>query len=181
MSWMQTHSGIAFDYDSDDLSQITIEDIAAHLAKICRFNGACKEFYSVAQHSILVSEDLKYLNYSINYQLYGLLHDAAEAYIGDIVRPFKDEYMSNFENKLLSRILSSLELSEDRYFLYKKAIKCSDNRMLLAEKHQLMATPQRDWDFTGVASPIVIKPLTWKKSQKTFLTHYNKLRNKSDG
>src|SRR5271157_3544054 len=178
MTWMQTHSGIAFDYNSNDLSQITIEDIAAHLAKICRFNGACKVFYSVAQHSILVAEDLRYLGYSINYQFYGLLHDATEAYIGDIIRPFKDEHMSHFENKLLSRILHSLGLSEDNYFLYKEAIKKSDNRMLLTEKHQLMATPQRDWELNGIASHLIIKPLSWRQSQRVYLSHYNKLRNK---
>jgi uncharacterized protein len=175
MTWMQTYSGIAFDYNSNDCSQITIEDIAAHLSKICRFNGACKEFYSVAQHSVLVAKDLKYLGYDIKHQLYGLLHDAAEAYVGDIVRPFKSEYMSNFEDKILVRILSALGLSKRESLSYKETIKHSDNRLLITEKHQLMAIPQRDWEFEYEPSPIIIKPLSWKRSNKMFLFHYNKL------
>lgn len=63
---------------------IDIKDIAAGLSKICRFGGQCQEFYSVAQHSVLVAHLA-----SPPLSAVGLLHDAAEAYLGDVVKPLK--------------------------------------------------------------------------------------------
>lgn len=67
---------------------IRLEDIAHHLSQLCRFTGATREFYSVAQHSVLVSEHCGRAS-TVQAALYGLLHDAAEAYLADIARPVK--------------------------------------------------------------------------------------------
>ena len=65
---------------------ICIEDIAHHLSMLCRWTGAMREFYSVAEHSIRVS-------YTVPPQdaLWGLLHDAPEAYLGDLGRVLRSD------------------------------------------------------------------------------------------
>lgn len=71
------------------VDEINIEDIAHALSRQCRYNGHCDGFLSVARHSIWVSERLKTQGFDAQVQLNGLLHDAAEAYLGDLVRPIK--------------------------------------------------------------------------------------------
>ena len=84
-----TYSGIEFSPEFLQIENVDIKDIAHALSRICRFNGHIKEFYSVAQHCIQVSNTLKDLGCNKKIQLCGLLHDAAEAYLGDLPTPIK--------------------------------------------------------------------------------------------
>lgn len=88
-SFIETASGIAFYPYQPKTDQININDISHALSHLCRFGGHSKFFYSVAQHSILVSEYLKREGRSPLIQLYGLLHDASEGYLVDLPSPLK--------------------------------------------------------------------------------------------
>lgn len=70
---------------------VVLEDVARGLANECRYGGQCK-FYSVAEHSVLVSivvEKLAPPRVARRWALEALLHDGSEAYVGDVIRPLK--------------------------------------------------------------------------------------------
>jgi uncharacterized protein len=85
--WVQTVSGKRFYLLDPRPEMITIEDIAHALGQLCRFTGHTRKFLSVAEHSVTVSHLLKPFGPAA--ELAGLLHDAAEAYIGDVNNPLK--------------------------------------------------------------------------------------------
>lgn len=68
---------------------ICIEDIAHALSRQCRYNGHVEGFLSVARHSLWVSHFLLDFTHDRKLALWGLLHDAAETYVGDMIRPLK--------------------------------------------------------------------------------------------
>ena len=104
---MHTISGKAIDFLDIDEENLDIHDIAHALHQINRFNGHASRPYSVLSHSmcasILMPEGKK---------MEGLLHDAAEAYIGDITTPAKAMWpdISLYENKLLAKILRKYDV-----------------------------------------------------------------------
>lgn len=79
-AWILTSTGRQFWPLQPRADEICIEDIAHHLSMQCRFTGATRFHYSVAQHSVLVSQ----LAPDGENPLWGLLHDAAEAYLVDV-------------------------------------------------------------------------------------------------
>ena len=83
-SFILTHSGKRVQFEAFDPACIDIEDIAHALSMVCRFAGHCPRHYSVAQHSMLVADLV-----SEEYKLAALLHDASEAYLGDVTSPLK--------------------------------------------------------------------------------------------
>jgi len=75
-------------------TQVHIEDIAHALSLICRYGGHCREYYSVAQHSCILSNSLQSMEeYDQDTRrrlaAIALFHDASEAYIGDIIKDVK--------------------------------------------------------------------------------------------
>src|SRR5690349_6806238 len=88
MSTITTHSGVQFDLLKPDPSVVHLEDIAHALSHLCRYTGHCNRFYSVAEHSVIVSLMVPPSEPKLAMQ--GLLHDATEAYVNDLARPLKD-------------------------------------------------------------------------------------------
>lgn len=134
--WIQTYSGKQFYPLRPDASLICIKDIAHALAMQCRYNGHSREFYSVAQHSVLVSN-----NVSRHYALWALLHDAGEAYLGDLVRPIKQnpkvrELWKPIEHALDREIEKAFGFSVNA--LDAVDIKHADRRACVTEKRDVL-------------------------------------------
>jgi uncharacterized protein len=81
---MHTRYGKLVSFTNPQADTIVVEDIAWALAHTCRFNGHCNRYYSVAKHSMRVAKIV-----DEKHKLAALLHDASEAYLGDIVSPLK--------------------------------------------------------------------------------------------
>lgn len=86
MSWIKTFTGREFDIIAISKDDLEIMDIATALSRLCRWGGHTRVFYSVAEHSVRVSEKLPG-----PLQLAGLLHDASEAYVQDLIGPLKNQ------------------------------------------------------------------------------------------
>jgi hypothetical protein len=91
VTWCQTYSGNALSFLVPDPDAISVDDIAVGLARECRFARQTRHFYSVAQHSVLVAKIVHDLDPgNVSARLWALLHDAHEAYTGDLTTPFMD-------------------------------------------------------------------------------------------
>lgn len=86
--WMITHSGRRFFPLDPRPTEVDFRDIGHALSLICRYGGHVRRFYSVAEHSTLLAEHFL-MRGDFTWARYALLHDAPEAYIGDMVRPLK--------------------------------------------------------------------------------------------
>lgn len=135
-AWMLTYSGRVFHPLAPQPEQVAIIDIAHSLANQCRFAGHCRVHYSVAQHSVYVSDLLRPLG--VEAQLAGLLHDAAEAYLVDLPSPvkvFMTEYCAS-EKIVTAAIWKAFEVLVPENTA---AIKTADNIVLATEMRDLMA------------------------------------------
>lgn len=129
--WIVTHSGKQFDFHNPTPDMVCIEDIAHALSMSCRFGGHTQYHYSVAQHSVnvarLVPEEHK---------LVALLHDATEAYIGDMVSPLK-VLMPEFKKKE-EAVWAVISEKFNVPFLMPLCIKEADLIMLKIERDHLI-------------------------------------------
>lgn len=148
---IETYSGEPFDVLNPDPAAVRLGDIAAGLAHTCRFGGQCQQFYSVATHSLLVSREFD----DPRRQTLGLLHDAAEAYVGDVPRPLKHRYedFETIEQEVLDAVWAGLgiEPPTDQEW---QAVMTADDRLLSYEAANLLAdgswageTPQLAYDL----------------------------------
>lgn len=86
ISYFCTHSGVEIYIDRFSADMVNLNDIAHHLSKIQRYGGAQELTmqYSVAQHSILMAEWCLNIYKDRELAQLALLHDASEAYLGDV-------------------------------------------------------------------------------------------------
>lgn len=111
-NFIQTYMGRVIDFNNFDPSHIDIRDIAYSLSNQTRFNGHLKYPISVAQHSVNVADFVYEYTQDEETALWGLLHDASEAYIGDIPTPFKSLFIEikEKEDEILEEIVNEYGL-----------------------------------------------------------------------
>lgn len=133
--WVCTFTGRKLYPLDPRVDEIAIEDIAHHLSNICRYGGAASRFYSVAEHSVIVS---RYVPPEL--ALEGLLHDASEYVLGDMVRPLKHSYeMAPYraiERRWESAIAQRFDLRDDPGA--RAAVKAIDDQILADERAALL-------------------------------------------
>jgi len=129
---MQTYTGALIDLQSFSPDDVRLPDIAHALSLINRYTGHTLLPYSVAQHSVVVSQICLPEN-----ALWGLLHDASEAYLGDVASPLKHmlPQYKTLEQHVQRQIAKRFELAWPMPDDVHKA----DLRALMAEKDWLMA------------------------------------------
>lgn len=146
-AWVETFTGRQVFPLNPNVADIDLEDIAHGLSQICRFTGQTSEFWSVAQHSLLVDMLITadYGEADTEMRLAALLHDATEAYLSDIARPLKlcmPQYKED-EARLESVIAKRFNIA----YPWPKAIKMADTVALTIEAYELMPSKGREWNF----------------------------------
>jgi hypothetical protein len=170
MSWIETFSGVAFDPFNPRPEQIRIEDVARGLSHSCRFSGQTSDYYSVAEHSVLVSrlvppEDA----------LWALLHDASEAYLCDIATPVKNRpemlMYREAEARLMGAVCTRFGLAREM----PASVHRADRSMLAAEAPRLIPHFSCErWGSIRDVPPadVVISCLSPRDAERAFLDHF---------
>ncbi|WP_339521765.1 phosphohydrolase [Pseudomonas sp. EL_65y_Pfl2_R96] len=167
MTWIITHSGRQFDLVNPTAAMISPNDIAHALAHLCRFNGHTRTHYSVAQHSMLVSSLVP-----AKHQLVALLHDATEAYIGDMTRPLKSIMPGHrvIETLIWHAICARFNLDPT----LPECVVRADLAALATERRDLMPDHPTEWECLSGIPPMrnYITPLP---AQEAGMQYFSRL------
>lgn len=172
-NWIQTFRGLRFHHLDPQPDDICIEDIAHALSNLCRFAGHTREFYSVAQHSVLASKCCPDRD-----ALWGLLHDAAEAYCVDVPRPLK--HMPGMEPYRATED-AIMQVIADKFGLpwpQPDSVKWADETVLFTEKRDLLVQLSWSTDPTSRPHPPMearIVPWAPRRAEAAFLTAFGVL------
>lgn len=176
-AWIITYSGLKFYHMNPQPEMVTIEDIAHALSQTCRWTGHTKWHYSVAQHSVYCSQIVPG-----DHRLAALLHDASEAYLGDMNRPLKHftpagpAYLE-IEAPVEKMIFEKFGLPYPMH----PSVKEADAQMLYAEKAQLMKVTEatqyesKKWGTDETEADIAIERWTPRRAEKMFLKRFAEL------
>lgn len=140
--WMQIANGHIFHPLDPRVNEVHIEDIAQSLSRQIRYNGMSDLSISVAQHSCQCAWLAEQTGGNHDVQLALLMHDAAEAYIGDMIRPLKvliPEF-KEIEDRIMAVIIAKYDLP----LITPKAQKYYDNLALAWEKRDIYQS-SREW------------------------------------
>lgn len=173
--WGCTYTGRQFWPEDPRPSDIHVLDIAHALSMQCRFGGHCREFYSVAQHSVLVS-----IACDPAAALWGLLHDASEAYLVDVPRPAKRAPGMAGYREMERRAMAAVCERFGLPVAMPPSVKRADEAVLAAEARDLM--PPRSvarWYLPVSAIADRIVPLHPEQAKRAFLARYDQLADRT--
>jgi 5'-deoxynucleotidase YfbR-like HD superfamily hydrolase len=167
-----TAAGRYFNLLEPERSEFGIEEIAHALSNICRYTGHVHTFYSVAQHSV-------YVSYLVppQHALAGLLHDAAEAFVGDVAAPLKrllPDYKV-IEKRCEAAVLSRFGLPS----VLPPEVKQADLVMLATEQRDLMPQHSDQWEWETIPgitpAAFEVVPIVPKYAKVAFLARFHEL------
>lgn len=171
--WFPTASGRRFWPQDVRPEDIDVRDVARALARVCRFGGHLSRevpIYSVAQHSVLVSLHCG------EYAREGLLHDAAEAYFGDVTTPVKEllgAAYARLEDVAMEAIAERFGLRTDA--TARAAVKRADLALLGAEVRDLLPFGVTNYQSPVPASTMRIWPCGAEEAEAIFLERFRQL------
>lgn len=157
---IRLRSGLYLNLAEPKPDQFTFRDIAGGLSKICRFGGQTEKFYSVAEHSWHCAQVAKDDGLSLGTQVAALMHDAAEAFLGDVVKPLKimlPDY-KRLESLMETVIAEKFLIDFDRE---RQSIAEIDHAILIAERNSLFVKDSVLWTGEEFARKLEIRPNLW--------------------
>jgi 5'-deoxynucleotidase YfbR-like HD superfamily hydrolase len=181
--YIETHSGRAVHPLALEADDVTLGDIAHALGNQCRFSGHTRVFYSVAEHSVRVSLLLADWGHDVTTQLYGLLHDASEAYLQDVASPIKGtpafERYREAERMAMKSICHKFELP----YRQPTPVTYADRVLLKTEARDLMPFKREHWAGLDDVQPLaeVIVPWSPAEAKARLISRYTALQFKRLG
>jgi hypothetical protein len=175
--FIQTAGGRRVNPFEPDLDELHIEDIAIALSNQCRFGGHIRRFYSVAQHAWLVSRLLEEGGGTVEECLWGLLHDASEAYLLDLPHPIKHRSELGRLYRSSERVLQAAICRRFRLPVEAPAPLKAIDRALLATERRALAREAWHWPELENVEPLdlEIDPLLPGDACAAFLARYELL------
>lgn len=170
-----TFLGKSYDFLDPKPDQINIHDIAHALSMTCRYNGHPLSFCSVAEHCVLVSYLVE--SYEPAYAFEGLMHDAAEAYVGDVITPLKSLLPDFQAIELLCE-----DAIEQKYHLaldWREKTKAADRLAYNIERHHLfphLVEDHPEWQVPEQYKTTELKCLSPDEARLLFLERYQQLK-----
>lgn len=168
--WIATYTGKRFYPFDPRVDDIDPNDIVHALSNLCRFGGHSTSFYSVAQHCVLVS-----LMCPPEDALWGLVHDATEAYLIDLPSPLKKapefEFYRLAERQLMDVVCDVFKLPHEE----PASVKLVDKRILATEARDLTFTEGRGWTTQADPYDFNIKPWTSEHARVRYISRLHEL------
>lgn len=174
--WMTTFTGRRFWPLDPRPEDVCLEDIAHALARQCRFAGHTREFYSVAQHSVIVSQSCDPQD-----ALWGLLHDASEAYLSDLVRPVKHDALLDgyrtVEDAVMRSICAAFGLGREQ----PPSVTRADRAVLGRELRDVVNLPAGYTWPASAGSMALLEAWRSELAERVFLERYQALTRRREG
>jgi uncharacterized protein len=149
--------------------EVEIDDIAHSLSMQSRYAGHSLRFYSVAEHSVLIARWLLD-HYPPERALWGLLHDASEAYLVDVPRPVKP-FLPGYK-EAEARVMAVVCERFGLPITMPHSVHEADNRILHDEKAQNMAPSALPWNLKGEPLGVTLQFWTPEQAKAEFLSTY---------